>query len=41
MPNERRVADCTIETAAVARGDCVFINESAGTAFKNRNAGRS
>lgn len=33
---------CTMEmAAAVARGARVFINEGAGTAFKNRNAGRS
>lgn len=33
---------CTMEVAAaVARGAREFINEGVGTAFKNRNAGRS
>lgn len=41
-PNERRASAGTMETAAaVARGACMFINESAGIAFKNRKAGRS
>lgn len=37
--NESGVADFTMETAAVARGGRVLINESAATAFKNRIAG--
>ncbi len=36
--NESGVADFTMETAAVARGGRVLINESAATAFKNRIA---
>lgn len=35
------MADGTMERATVARGGCIFTNESIGTAFKNRNADSS